>query len=651
MKEAVHQRGGAGLHGHIGLNLILQNHIAVAVLHTGEGTGTGIDALVDEGAVSRRHFLGGDAVGIAAQRHSTHLLTVGLGQGGEAQTVRHEIIGIAGAQHHIGTHGAGIQRLHQCAAHRDKTLEAAVVVLGIGAVVQLQHRVVIQRGRAGDNALIQGRSIGADGLGGRPAGPHGGSPVPAAIRRLGAGAAHHGHHIAGIGINDGNGALQLLRLAGALGTGIGGIAEILEHALGDFLILVILRGVDLIALAEQGVFRSTVVIAELIHQRLDHIVDQRVGEIGIAGLVLGHCLRGLFLRFFGGIHHGLAVVVAGIAVTVGKDDLLRLGGVILLLRDLSLIQQGVKDQHLTLAVLLPAPLAFKGAVLAGVVGDADQTGALGQRQLADALAEIGAGRSLHAVAGLAQTDAVQVRLQDLILVIALFQLQCAVYLHHLTLDGALVVAGHVLDELLGDGGTALHAPARQSAEDGAHRAPEVHAVMAFKALVLNGDGGILHVLGDVVKVDPDTVLAVAVQGLIHDPLVGLGVQIVQLRGNLGLQLVHIDLYLSLQGCVDPCHENAGEDGEGQHHHQQDRADDKPCLSLLFRTRRTLRLLIRFFLSVTGALLWAAEQAAALLLVVTHNRAPPFLCCISDVWPARRFRSSAGYTYLPSFMLF
>ena len=152
--------------------------------------------------------------------------------------------------------------------------------------------------------------------------------------------------------------------------------------------------------------------------------------------------------------------------------------------------------------------------------------------------------------------------------------------------------------------------------------------MAFKALVLDGDGGILHVLGDVVKVDPDTVLAIAVQGLIHDPFIGLGVQIVQLRRDLGLQLVHIDLHLSLQGCVDPCHENAGEDGDGQYQHQHDGADHTAGLSFLFRARRMLRLLIRFFLSVTGALLWAAEQAAVLPLVFTHNRAPPFLCCIS-----------------------
>ena len=289
-----------------------------------------------------------------------------------------------------------------------------------------------------------------------------------------------------------------------------------------------------------------------------------------------------------------------------------------------LVQHGVQYQNLALAVLFPTPLPFKGAVLAGVVGNADQAGALGQRQLADALAEIGAGRRLHAGAGLAQIDAVQIRFQDLILVIALLQLQRPVDLRHLTLDGDLIIAGDVFDQLLGDGGTALYAPSRQGTEDGAHRTDEVHALVLFKALVLNGDGGILHVLGNVLQIDPDAVLAIAVQGLIHDPFLSLGVQIVQLRGNLGLQLVDVDLHMALQGCIDPCHEDPGEDHHGQHHYQHDGADDAARLFLLLGTG--LRLLMSFIVSLTGALLWPAKQAAA-LLVLTHNRAPPFLFCI------------------------
>ena len=109
VQDAVHQRSSAGLYGHVGLDLILQDHVAVAVLHPGEGAGLGVDALVDESAVSRRHLLGGDALGIAAQRHGAHLLTVGLGQGGEAQTAGHKVIGVPRTQFHAHPHGAGVQ--------------------------------------------------------------------------------------------------------------------------------------------------------------------------------------------------------------------------------------------------------------------------------------------------------------------------------------------------------------------------------------------------------------------------------------------------------------------------------------------------------------------------------------------------------------
>ena len=435
--------------------------------------------------------------------------------------------------------------------------------------------------------------------------------------------------------------MQLLSLTLAVGAGIGGIAEIGEHALGDLLILVVLGGIDLIALVEQGILGGIVVIAELVHQRLDHILDQRVGEVGVAGRVLGHHRLGLLLQQCRGIHHLVAVVVAGVAPAVGKDDLLRLGGVILRLGDLALLQHGVQDQDLALAVLLPAPLALKGAELTGIVGNADQTGTLGQRQLAGALAEVGTGRCLYAVARLSQADAVQIGFQDLILAVALFQLQRTVDLRHLTLDGTLVVAGHVLDELLGDGGAALHAPTRQGTEDGAHCTSEVHAVVLFKALVLDGDGGVLHIIGDILQIDPDAVLALAVQGLVHDPLVGLGVLIVQLGRHLGLQLVQIDLRLALQGRVDPCQEYSGKNNGGQHYHQHDGADDLPCPALLFGARRVLLLLTRFLRSLTGALLWPAKQAAA-LLIFAHNRAPPFPCCIGCIG---RWRGAPSPVYI------
>ena len=51
---------------------------------------------------------------------------------------------------------------------------------------------------------------------------------------------------------------------------------------------------------------------------------------------------------------------------------------------------------------------------------------------------------------ISQIDGVQVHLQDLVLAVVLLQGQGPVHLGHLALDGVLVIAGDVLDELLGD---------------------------------------------------------------------------------------------------------------------------------------------------------------------------------------------------------
>ena len=65
--------------------------------------------------------------------------------------------------------------------------------------------------------------------------------------------ADHSHHIAVGGIHDGQGDLQLILhlLTGGVGiaAGIGDILQIIAHILRDLLILGILGGVDLVALA------------------------------------------------------------------------------------------------------------------------------------------------------------------------------------------------------------------------------------------------------------------------------------------------------------------------------------------------------------------------------------------------------------------
>ncbi len=108
-------------------------------------------------------------------------------------------------------------------------------------------------------------------------------------------------------------------------------------------------------------------------------------------------------------------------------------------------------------------------------------------------------------------------------------------------------------------------------------------MVLFKPLVLDGDGCILQILGDVLQIRPDAVL-VHVQRLVHDPLLRVGILIVQLRGDLRLELVQIDLRLAAHGAVDIRHEDTGEDGRCQHEYQQQRSDDMsrpaPAASLM-----------------------------------------------------------------------
>ena len=177
------------------------------------------------------------------------------------------------------------------------------------------------------------------------------------------------------------------------------------------------------------------------------------------------------------------------------------------LGDIALLQHLVEDDLLTQLVLLQGVVGDIGVIAGGVVGDADEAGALGQRQLRHRLAEIGEGGGAHTVAALAQVDVVEVHLQDLFLAVVALELQGAEDLQDLPLHRHVVVLGHVLDELLGDGGAAvgvLHP--QEHVEEGAARPPPVHALVLPEALVLDGHQGVDQVLRDLLIVHLYTVL-------------------------------------------------------------------------------------------------------------------------------------------------
>ena len=153
--------------------------------------------------------------------------------------------------------------------------------------------------------------------------------------------------------------------------------------------------------------------------------------------------------------------------------------------DIALIEHFLENGKLTLAVVL---LADIGIIERGVIGDANQRGAFGSRQLGNILAEIHARRALHAEAALAEIDRVEIPFHDLVLGIELLRRQRGEDLLHLAVDGHVVLMRQVLDKLLSDGGCAVGRVAAGKVCNGRERSHPVHAVVLGEALILDGDG-------------------------------------------------------------------------------------------------------------------------------------------------------------------
>ena len=132
--------------------------------------------------------------------------------------------------------------------------------------------------------------------------------------------------------------------------------------------------------------------------------------------------------------------------------------------------------------------------MGGIVGDGDERGALGQGQFIHRLAKVLLRRRGHAVAAMPQIDHVEIPLNGLVLGVGLVELQCLKNLQHLPPHGGLIVAGEILDELLGDGTAALDLLTGEHILHRRRRPQPVHPVVIPKAFVLDGDGGVDEVI-------------------------------------------------------------------------------------------------------------------------------------------------------------
>ena len=171
----------------------------------------------------------------------------------------------------------------------------------------------------------------------------------------------------------------------------------------------------------------------LLHQIVTHITNDR---IDIPGIEARLCVRGC--RFIiGAFPEGQRF---------GKCLFhLRLGDLPLLLH---LIQDVVTAFEVVFRILYRV-------VFGRVLGDGGKRCAFRQRQLGEFLTEVGIRRRADTDAILRQRNDVEIEFEDLFLALDLLQIQRGQDLLHFTLNGRLVVAGQVLDQLLCDGRTTV----------------------------------------------------------------------------------------------------------------------------------------------------------------------------------------------------
>ena len=165
-----------------------------------------------------------------------------------------------------------------------------------------------------------------------------------------------------------------------------------------------------------------------------------------------------------------------------------------------------KDVFLTFLIILNA---VERVVVRRQIRYADNGSGFGNGKILCVLTEVGLCRRLHAVAALAEIHGVEVPFENLFLIVLLLEVQRLEYLQKLSLNGDIILLGEVLDKLLGYRRAAEGRAAGEHVKRRVRRSEPVNALMRVKALVLDGDERILHVLRNLIPVHPDAVFAAA----------------------------------------------------------------------------------------------------------------------------------------------
>ena len=166
MQKLVHDGGRFGGHDLLaGVIPVVQNDIAVVVLHVIIGVGLVVVAAVGKGAVGRCHLPYGDAVIHAAQGHGGHGLSVCFRQGGKVELFRKPFVAGLGSQilHKPGNRGVlrnhnGVIYIHVALIGPGDVLGPAHTVVPLFRALQ---RLIVEHRTIGDGAVFNAKGIGA----------------------------------------------------------------------------------------------------------------------------------------------------------------------------------------------------------------------------------------------------------------------------------------------------------------------------------------------------------------------------------------------------------------------------------------------------------------------------------------------------------
>ena len=223
-----------------------------------------------------------------------------------------------------------------------------------------------------------------------------------------------------------------------------------------------------------------------------------------------------------------------------------------------------------------------GVVPGRRVGDADDTCAFRCSQAFDFLTVIGSSSTADTAAALTQINKVQIKLKDLLFVIALFQLDRTEDLQHFTLHSNIISTlilrqQHIFDQLLGDTGAAYRVIAKEHSGTGFDGGHPVNALVFEKAVVLNGNSRMDHIFGNILNVCPGAA------GCCKDVLIFLDL-------TVGIHIIQVGVLFQFVSCnIHICHgQNVILQIVAQHTNKNKGADSADNQHRSGRTQRYLK---------------------------------------------------------------